>query len=630
MAKNTDLVNDQATPHVFERASTPVNSTEGSFTLEVSTPLSSTAYESRNVFSPNGSVSTDITEDYGWDSPRETRSRSLSPVSLFNKDKGSDITEPVAAIGPSRSVTREDASDSFATPVDLPTRASWAPNETGGATSATEEEIDIKNGNLVFTRIWDQCSVSGSMGSIDAQGYNKNREISLSLAIDMNFTNRRQYLNGRPRAKSSIHPLSDEATRHIKSPTPSESSLEAGPRIQVTLPDSPADKTPYIRAIKPPSGHIMISLSRILPIWTRQFLVQNQKNCVAIKKGTNTRCAGRRNLDIQAISKGLDTLSISNIAGISPVLRDLCTLMLCGTHQREARKSLATWFGDKPTNHLADHLAEIKEWISALKLGASAQQATDTTSNAHSALIPVEKPQPCSSSDSSGPITLAFSRQGVPSPIQNFEPYSPKRHACKSVSQMLREVLTAPLKKREIEKSGIIYIFWYQGNFGHLKIGHTKDLDQRLRRWEKDCGKPLDVHFPLAEDDKQPVQHIYRVEKLIHAELKEHRLQEKCSKCNATHIEWFRVSKDAAVNIVRKWTRWMRKQPYICETMEDGKTEWRLDTEERVGIMADLCTPITEPVSSITSKKHIHSISRLKPPAADHSKRKRRVASASF
>ncbi|KAL3442235.1 T5orf172 domain-containing protein [Aspergillus insuetus] len=630
MAKSTDLVNDQTTPRVFERASTPVNSTEGSVTSEVSTPLSSTAYRSRSVFSPNESVSTDITEDYGWDSPRETRPRSLSPVSLFGKDEGSDITEPVAAIGPSGSVTSEEASDSFDTSADLPTRASWVPNETGGVTTATEQGIDIKNGNLVFTRIWDQYSLSGIRGSIGAQGYNKNREPSLSLAIDINFTTRRQYLNGRPRAKSSIHPPSEDVARHIKSPTPSKSSLEVGPRIQVTLPDSPADKTPYIRAINLPSGHIMISLSRILPICTRQFLVQNQKNCVAVKKGTNTRCAGRRNLDIQAISKGLDTLSISNIAGIGPVLQDLCTLMLCGTHQKEAIKSLASWFGDKPTNHLANHLAEIKEWISALKLSASVQQATDTTSNAHSALVPVEKAQPFLASDPSGPITLAFSRQGVLSPIQNFEPYSSKRHAHKSVSQMLREVLTAPLSKREIERSGIIYIFWYQGNFGHVKIGLTKDLDQRLQAWEEKCGKPLDVHFPLVEGDKQPVQHIYRVEKLIQAELKEHRLQEKCSKCNATHIEWFRVSKDAAVNIARKWMRWMRKQPYICETMEDGKTLWKLGSEERVGTMTDLCTPITEPVSSITSKKHIHSISRLRPANADYSRRKRRTASASF
>jgi hypothetical protein len=194
---------------------------------------------------------------------------------------------------------------------------------------------------------------------------------------------------------------------------------------------------------------------------------------------------------------------------------------------------------------------------------------------------------------------------------------------------MLREVLTKPLTKREIEKSGMIYIFWYQGNFGHLKIGLTNDLDERLRAWEK-CGKPLDVHFPLAEDDKLPVQHIYRVERLIHTELKEHRLKEECLACNKTHTEWFRVSNEAAVNAVRKWMGWMRKHPYACKTMEDGKIEWRLDTEERVGTIADLCTPSTEPVSSTTPKKHNHSISRLRPPGADYSKRKRRAASASF
>jgi hypothetical protein len=304
--------------------------------------------------------------------------------------------------------------------------------------------------------------------------------------------------------------------------------------------------------------------------------------------------------------------------------------MLCGTHQTEAKKSLASWFRDtKPTNHLADHLPEFKEWITALKRSASVQQTANTTSNADSALVPVERTRSCSSPNPSDPITLVSPGYTIASPIQKFEPYTPKCHAGKSVSKMLREVLTKPLTKREIEKSGMIYIFWYQGNFGHLKIGLTNDLDKRLRAWEK-CGKPLDVHFPLAEDDKLPVQHIYRVERLIHTELKEHRLKEECLACNKTHTEWFRVSNEAAVNAVRKWMGWMRKHPYACKTMEDGKTEWRLDIEERVGTIADLCTPSTEPVSSTTPKKHNHSISRLRPPGTDYSKRKRRAASASF
>ncbi|KAL4982742.1 T5orf172 domain-containing protein [Aspergillus falconensis] len=636
MADRTDSVPNQDIPWIPDRASTPVKPVESLHTLEENTPPSSPADESHNdVFSPNESVSTDITDDYGWDSPTkqqriQTTPRSLSPSSLFTAYESNVLTQfgvPAAASG---NFARENTSDTLDTPADSSAAGPCAPNETADATNASAQEKDKDNDSPGLMRIWAQLSMSGHNGSIDAHDYNQRRRISFSREVNMNFSNRRQSFREKPRSKSNTHPALGDVPCHIKSPsmTPSNSLSTFGPEIEVTIPDSPADKTPYIRSMEAQCGNVMISLASILPISTRQFLVQNQKHCVAIKKGTNTRCGNLRNLNAQAISKALDTLSISNIAGIGPVLQGLLTLALCGPHQKVARKSLASWFGDKPSNNPADHLPEIEEWISALKRSASGPQNAVVTSNTYSTDSPAEKTQPSSSPDPSGSVIAASPRETIASPIQKFEPYIVDRHAGKSVSQMLREVLSAPLSKREIGKSGLIYIFWYQGNFGHLKIGLTKDLDQRLRDWEK-CGKPLDVHFPLVDDDKRPVQHVYRVEKLIHAELKDHRLKEECLPCNMTHIEWFRVSKDAAVNIARKWIRWMREQPYVPRTTEDGKTEWRLDDEERVGNISDLCTPSTEPENSSTASKTTHSTSRLRLPGPRYSERKRRAASAS-
>ncbi|KAL2815390.1 T5orf172 domain-containing protein [Aspergillus granulosus] len=637
MAKRTDSVPDQDIPQILDQPSTPVRFIEDLPTSEENTPLSSPTDERDSVFSPNASVFTDITDDYGWDSPSKQQRiqvtpRSPSPSSLATEDGGNFLTQFGVLDAASGYVSRENISDILDTPAELSTTGPCAPSETTDATNAVVIKNDRNDDSPGLMRIWDQCLVSGRHGSIDAHDENQSRRISFSLEINMNFSNRRQSLRGLPRPRNNTHPESGELPRHIESQlmTPRNSFSNFGPTIEVTVPDSPADKTPYIKSVKSQCGQVMISLARILPMSTQQFLVQDQKHCVAIKKGTNTRCGSRRNLNAQAITDALNTLTISNIAGIGPVLQNLITLTLCGSHQTEAKKSLAAWFGDEPRNQISDHLAEIGEWINALKRSASGRERPLGTPNTRSTDSPAEGIQPVSSSDPPGLTISASSNVPSASLIQNFEPYLPKCHKGKSVHQRLREVLSAPLTDLEIKKSGLIYIFWYQGNFGHLKIGYTEDLDQRLRAWEK-CGKPLDVHFPVDGDDKRPVQHVYRVEKLIHAELKDFRLAEKCPGCNKTHNEWFRVSKDVAVNIVRKWMQWMREQPYVSRTMDDGETEWRLDNEERVGKISELCTPSTAPENPPTpSKKPHHPNSRLRLSTPKYSQRKRRAASASF
>ncbi|KAL3462010.1 meiotically up-regulated gene 113-domain-containing protein [Aspergillus heterothallicus] len=607
MARHTSSVPTEDIPRIFERASTPVTLQGGSNTFKEATSISSPTEEGRNVFSPNGSVLTDITDDYGWDSPGEqqkiqmqTKSPSLSsPVS---EDNPSDFTESGSLNDPPRGITREYDPDAAAPAAGMASRhstTSTTSSERDSATDALENATDKTYESLELTKIWEQCSMTGREGFVDSNDYNQNKRTILSLGIDMNFSNRRQ-------------------TAHANRP------LHVQPEIQVTLPDCPADKPSYIRSTKTRSEQAMPSLSSILPISTRQFLAQNQEKCVAIKKNTNARCGSRRNLNIEVIYEKLDTLSISNITGINTVLQGLLTLMLCGKHQDGARKALASWFEDKQPVELEGHRPEIEEWIKALTRSPGLPQNTAASvPDRDIATGLVENPTLYAAPTPTGSNPLSLTKERISSPIQNFEPYKPKCHIGKNTSMMLREVLTAPLTKNEIEASGMIYIFWYQGNFGHLKIGHTRDLDKRLRTWEKDCGKSLDVHFPLDEDDKRPVQHVRRVEKLIHAELKDCRLKEACSNCNKTHIEWFHVSKDAAVSAARKWILWMRKQPYICETREDGKPQWRLDNEERIGSISDLCTLTPQPgISAATANKPHNSIYRPKRPTANYNKRK--------
>ncbi|KAF9888049.1 hypothetical protein FE257_009314 [Aspergillus nanangensis] len=164
---------------------------------------------------------------------------------------------------------------------------------------------------------------------------------------------------------------------------------------------------------------------------------------------------------------------------------------------------------------------------------------------------------------------------------QTLIPNCPKRYKWKSISEVLEKIIITPLRQREIEREGYIYIYWHPGNFGRVKIGCTKNVEKRLRQWESQCKKKLYNHFPKEAERGYPVQHITRVEKLVHAELKNHRRQElQCPGCGKRHVEWFEVEKDVAVDVVRKWTNWMRQMPYIQKVYGDER-QWVLKDEAR-------------------------------------------------
>ena len=81
--------------------------------------------------------------------------------------------------------------------------------------------------------------------------------------------------------------------------------------------------------------------------------------------------------------------------------------------------------------------------------------------------------------------------------------------------------------------------------------------------------------------DVQQVPHISRVEALVHLELNHHRRMEyKCPGCSKLHLEWFEISKDIAISVVRKWSAWMATLPYE-KHMKDGEEQWILKSEER-------------------------------------------------
>ncbi|KIW94058.1 uncharacterized protein Z519_05374 [Cladophialophora bantiana CBS 173.52] len=138
-----------------------------------------------------------------------------------------------------------------------------------------------------------------------------------------------------------------------------------------------------------------------------------------------------------------------------------------------------------------------------------------------------------------------------------FEPFPYSKAKANATPQaLIRQTLLKPLTPSDMLRSGYIYVFWHPGSMGYIKIGYTQNIKKRLEDWHKQCGFNLERHKSLESMNVTKVQHLDRVEELIHAELKEYRgFEPCCSGCGRKHLEWFQVDPSYALRVVAKWTR---------------------------------------------------------------------------
>lgn len=178
--------------------------------------------------------------------------------------------------------------------------------------------------------------------------------------------------------------------------------------------------------------------------------------------------------------------------------------------------------------------------------------------------------------------------------IRKFVPYDARAQTMKSMESFVEGAVTANLGKQEIEKAGHIYIYWFPGNFGHLKIGVTsRSVEERLREWERRCG-----HKTHRDEVIFDVPHVYRVEKIVQAQLRDRRKKEiGCKGCGRCHKEWFEVSREVAIAEAKRWSDWMRSNPYE----ESGNGVWKLKKDEKANLKT-LCR-------SVSPEKHERSVS---------------------
>lgn len=131
-------------------------------------------------------------------------------------------------------------------------------------------------------------------------------------------------------------------------------------------------------------------------------------------------------------------------------------------------------------------------------------------------------------------------------------------------------------EKNEVH-SGFVYLYKVPGNDAFVKVGFTTgSVQDRFKKWKKYCNRDPTVLYPISTAAKTVV-HAHRVERLVHAELMEHRIRHYCERCEKQHVEWFEVSADAAIAAVKKWSLWTAGKPY--EEIEGS--EWHLKKAEK-------------------------------------------------
>ncbi|KAL8897583.1 MAG: hypothetical protein Q9207_007145 [Kuettlingeria erythrocarpa] len=173
--------------------------------------------------------------------------------------------------------------------------------------------------------------------------------------------------------------------------------------------------------------------------------------------------------------------------------------------------------------------------------------------------------------------------------IRTFVPYDARAKSQGDTSNFVRGAIEKDLKPKET-KTGYIYIYWFPGNFGHIKLGcTTRTVDIRLREWERQCGHKV---FLVAEADQEPMPHVHRVENILKAQLRNCRRKETtCLRCGKCHQEWFEQAQQEVIDSVQKWADWIRTNPY----REVSPGVWKLKKSQKKTLEALCQSPPTSP-----------------------------------
>jgi hypothetical protein len=367
------------------------------------------------------------------------------------------------------------------------------------------------------------------------------------------------------------------------------------------------------------------TLQKILPINALDMLIEGSGTCVSLTK-QGSRCKNKLYGPVDELPDLFEGFARLNIPkdwnAIYPKLERIVQTSLCRTpHGRTAGVELLALDGRiiEWANNQVDETLEpfqlrsldiIDGWFKALRgdcensgvqitelrerLVQRAKAASEKASQ-NTVSEPTDGSTVAVASDSfkpSQPTTFdpRLAETDRIQYIQAFLPYQPYESKSLVLQQAIKRVLQKPITTTQELESKYLYIYWSPGNFGYVKIGVADDVPTRLRGWEEQCKHDVREHIQHASGERVVVKHAYRVEKLVHTELKEVRFQEKeCKGCQGRHIEWFLTSSEHAAQVIRKYSDWMSTSPYQFDRQS---SEWRLNEQMEGNKIEELCQPI--------------------------------------
>lgn len=143
--------------------------------------------------------------------------------------------------------------------------------------------------------------------------------------------------------------------------------------------------------------------------------------------------------------------------------------------------------------------------------------------------------------------------------LPEFIPYFDHGSSGLSANKWVQIQAKKPLSGKELSR-GYIYVYWNRASFGVWKIGCTgRDVELRLSEWADNCK-----HSAAELYRSVGVRNVRRVERLIHADLKDYRVfQPACHSCLTSHNEWFtNVDFEVILERIEFWCQWISKEPY--------------------------------------------------------------------
>lgn len=637
------------------------DSSESPRSIESDYSASASPAQADNLFSPSGSTVTDITDDYGWETPVKgaailLRENDNIPETHQIEDKGElerseEICEqdPVLnhhfqsiALGRTTSITNGrlqaiiSSTETKNIDADLSDKRNEAPDIPIDSNSLILHQKETLEGKTALARaIIPKELLPTNLCSFQRGKYNdlnfstENTWILNEQAVSdaaggvklfskgvVSCTKNQEPIQSPILPSQDIPNITISPAQNIR--TGSSSKLGDKTTLcskSISLADDTIQNLLSLLSIQALSGSVKdenasrLSLSKIIPTEIRGHLQEDNRHCPAWTI-EGKRCKHPKKTDFSQVRQCLDNMMIIKTSQLFKYLNDVISVLLCSqAHQRVAREEIKNWSADIEnlqkvhegiqgkfsSNH---RLLALAVWISALCGTQSLSQPENLVLSSHPADVKENY-----SSD-------VPQRQRL---VQFFEPYIPSRLTCLAVSEALEKLLLEPLKGNEIKRVGILYVYWQPGNFGHLKIGYTtQDLEKRMKTWNRQCNKTMEVYYPNRNDDEDliPVSHVVRVEKLVHTELKNLRRKEKdCSGCGKNHIEWFEAPRDLAVAVVRKWMAWMRESPYEERSSSgSGNAEWVLKEEQKSKLSA-LSQPLKE--VSVTAQTYRERTTQL-------------------